>query len=79
MDSDSNDTLITALIETVATWTDADKHRLAALLGSQCWPGGILDRRDPGGAATVRRWRPGVPGPPLPACGCARGRCPICN
>jgi hypothetical protein len=79
MDSHYHDTLVTALIETIATWTDADKDRLASMLGAHCWPGGILDRKDPGGAEPLRRWRPGGPVPAMPACGCVRGRCTICN
>jgi hypothetical protein len=79
MDSHYHDTLVTALIETIATWTDADKDRLASMLGSHCWPGGILDRKEPAGTQPlVERW-PGGPIPPIPACTCLRGRCAICN
>jgi hypothetical protein len=79
MDSHYNETLVTALIETIATWTDADKDRLASMLGTHCWPGGFLDRQEPGGVESLRRWRPGAPSPATPACSCTRGRCAICN
>jgi hypothetical protein len=79
MDRHRDDTLITALIETVAMWNDADRQRLASMLGAHCWPGGILDRRDPRRAESLRNWRPGGPGPTLPACACAGGRCAVCN
>jgi hypothetical protein len=79
MDSHYHDTLVTALIETIASWTDADKDRLASMLGTHCWPGGIPDRQDPGGMELLRRWRPGGAAPALPSCACARGRCAVCN
>jgi hypothetical protein len=79
MDSHYHETLVTALIETIATWTDADKDRLASMLGAHCWPGGILDRQDPLGIEPLRRWQPGGTTPPIPACSCARGRCAVCN
>jgi hypothetical protein len=79
MDKHYNHTLITALIETVATWTTADKDRLAAMLGVHCYPGGPVDRRDPSGIEPLRGWRAGGPTPALPACSCRRGRCHICN
>ena len=49
MDQHYNRTLITALIETIATWTTADKDRLAATLGGHCYPGGPADRQEPSG------------------------------
>ena len=79
MDSHYHETLVAALIETVATWTDADKDRLASMLGAHCWPGGILDRTNPRGRESVRRWQPGGTLPAIPACSCARGRCAVCN
>ena len=79
MDSHYHETLVTALIETIATWTDADKDRLASMLGAHCWPGGILDRQDPRGLEPLRGWRPGGRTPALPTCSCARGRCAVCN
>jgi hypothetical protein len=79
MDSHYHETLVAALIETVATWTDADKDRLASMLGAHCWPGGILDRNSPRGRESVRGWQPGGTLPAIPACSCARGRCAVCN
>jgi hypothetical protein len=79
MDSHYHETLVTALIETIATWTDADKDRLASMLGTHCWPGGVPDRQEPARMEPLRHWRPGGPSPAMPACSCARGRCAICN
>jgi hypothetical protein len=79
MDSHYHETLVTALIETVATWTDADKDRLASMLARHCWPGGFLDRHDPSDREQLRRWRPGGASPAMPSCSCARGRCTVCN
>jgi hypothetical protein len=79
MDRHRDDTLITALIETTAMCSDADRHRLAAMLGSHCWPGGILDRREPRSAVSLRHWGPDAPALSLPVCACARGRCALCN
>ena len=79
MDSHYHETLVAALIETVATWTDADKDRLASMLGAHCWPGGILDRNNPRGRESRRGWQPGGTLPAIPACSCARGRCAVCN
>jgi hypothetical protein len=78
MDKHYHHTLITALIETIAGWTDADKDRLASMLGGHCYPGGPVDRREPSGLEPLRRWRPGAIPAPL-ICSCARGRCRICN
>ena len=58
MDKHYHHTLITALIETIASWTDADKDRLASMLGGHCYPGGPVDRQEPGGVEPLRRWRP---------------------
>jgi hypothetical protein len=79
MDEHRHYTLIAALIETIASWTDADKDRLASTLGGHCWPGGPIDRQEPGRVQALRRWRPGGAKPALLACSCARGRCRICN
>jgi hypothetical protein len=79
MDKHYHHTLITALIETIAGWTDADKDRLASMLGGHCYPGGLADRQEPTGVEPLRRWRPGGPAPALLACSCPHGRCHICN
>jgi hypothetical protein len=79
MDKHYNHTLITALIETMARSSTADKDRLAAMLGGHCYPGGPVDRQEPSGIEPLRRWRPGGAAPSLLACSCRRGRCHICN
>ena len=79
MDQHHHHTLITALIETVAGWTEDDKDRLASMLGGHCYPGGLADRQEPSGVEPLRRWRPGGPAPALLACSCPHGRCRICN
>ena len=79
MDRHHHHTLITALIETIAGWTEADKDRLASMLGGRCYPGGPADRQEPGGVEQLRRWRPGGATPALVACSCPHGRCHICN
>jgi hypothetical protein len=79
MDEHHHDTLITALIETIAGWTHADKDRLASMLGRHCYPGGPVDRRDPSGIEPLRRSRAGGGTPALLACSCPHGRCRICN
>ena len=79
MDKHSHRTLITAIIETIAGSTEADRSRLASTLGWHCWPGGPIDRREPGEMQALRGWRPGRATPALFACSCLRGRCHICN
>ena len=79
MDKHRHHTLITALIETIAGWTPADKDRLASMLGRHCYPGGPVDRRDPSGIEPLRRWRAGRATPALLASSCPHGRCHICN
>ena len=79
MDTHYHHTLITALIETIAGWTDADRNRLALMLGGVCWPGGPIDHQEPGEMQALRGWRPGGATPALSACSCALGRCHICN
>ena len=79
MDKHSHRTLITAIIETIAGSTEADRSRLASTLGWHCWPGGPIDRRDPGALQALRRSRPGAPTPEVLVCSCPSGRCRICN
>ena len=79
MDRHYHRTLITALIETIASWTEADKDRLASMLGGLCYPGGPADRQEPGAVQAMRQWRPGGAVPALLACSCPHGRCHICN
>jgi hypothetical protein len=49
-----------------------------ALLLARCWPGGG-DRSEPAGRGWVRAWGPARSAARVPACGCATGRCGVCN
>jgi hypothetical protein len=49
------------------------------MLGGHCYPGGLVDHREPSGVEALRGWRPGGARPALFACSCLRGRCHICN
>jgi hypothetical protein len=55
--------------------------RLMARAARAEWPGGVADRVQPGALDWVRRWRPRHPlgGGSVPRCGCATGRCLVCN
>ena len=44
----------------------------------RCWPGGA-DRSVPVARTWLRAWGPSRTGAPIPACGCATGRCDVCN
>jgi hypothetical protein len=79
MDRHYHHTLITALIEAIAGWSDADRNRLATMLGGHCYPGGPVDHCEPSGVEPLRGWRPGGARPALFACSCLGGRCHICN
>jgi len=65
-------------IAAVAARDEATTASLIARIRAQCWPGGA-DRSEPAALAWVRRWGPRAPGTALPACGCAGGRCGVCN
>ena len=79
MDRHYHHTLITALIETIAGWTDADRNRLASMLGGHCYPGGLVDCQELSGVEPLCRWRFGGATFALLVCSCPRGRCRICN
>jgi hypothetical protein len=51
------------------------------LISRSAEAGGAADRSHPGALDWLRRWRPRHPvsGADIPACGCAAGRCVVCN
>jgi len=58
---------------------DAETARLTRQLVSLCWPGGLSDRNEPMARGWLRMWGPSTIVVDVPRCGCARGRCRICN
>jgi len=70
---------VASFIRAAAGRTPADTDRLAAMLREGCWPGGAVDRSEPGAREWLRRWRPASSAPPMFECSCARGRCRVCN
>jgi hypothetical protein len=70
---------VAALVEAVATRSDADAQRLTAVLGQRCWPGGSSDHTERGALDWVRRWGPRRDAPRLAQCSCAHGHCALCN
>jgi hypothetical protein len=58
--------------------TAAETRRFTAELNDRCWPGGS-DRTVPAALDWLRRWGPGGARPLPLACGCAHGRCDVCN
>lgn len=52
---------------------------LTAELMDLCWPGGHADRSEPVARGWLRMWGPVKIVVALPHCGCAHGRCTICN
>jgi hypothetical protein len=70
---------IQAHIAAILSHSQRDRQHLADRLSSRAWPGGGSDRSEPGALGWLRRWRPSGPAPLLPLCGCASGRCDLCN
>lgn len=70
---------VLAHIESISSRTRGDVQQLTDVLNTRLWPGGGSDRSEPGALDWLRRWRPGGPAPLLVACGCANGRCLLCN
>jgi hypothetical protein len=68
-----------AHIESISSRTQRDVQALTRRLNGRAWPGGPNDRSEPGALAWLRRWRARGPAPSLPLCGCANGRCQVCN
>jgi len=56
-----------------------ESGRLTTHIADACWPGGPADRTDPVARGWLRMWGPVRIVVAVPACGCARGRCVICN
>jgi hypothetical protein len=58
-----------------------ERARLAQRLWQRAWPAGGRDRTRPSAREWLRRWGPvrSPAEPLLPACGCAYGRCVVCN
>ena len=69
---------VRAHIESISARSHRDAQRLADALRRREWPGGG-DRSEPGALAWLTRWRASGPAPLSPACGCADGRCLVCN
>jgi hypothetical protein len=70
---------VRAHIESIASRTHGELEALTDRLSGRAWPGGGSDRTEPGALDWLRRWRASGPAPLLPLCGCAKGRCLLCN
>jgi hypothetical protein len=79
MAGQSRDEDVLAHIASISTRTRQDAEQLTDTLRGSSWPGGGADRSEPGALAWLRRWRPGGPAPVPAVCGCASGRCLVCN
>lgn len=58
---------------------DGENNRLAQRLVLAAWPGGTEDRTDAVARGWLRIWGPVRVVADMPPCGCAQGRCVICN
>jgi len=79
MDSDSRDAGLAAHIESVSARAAPDTDRLIAAMLAASWPGGMGDRTNSVALDWVRGWGPRGAGAAPHACGCAAGRCRVCN
>jgi len=66
-------------IESIATRSERELRQLMNRLSGLSWPGGSGDRSEPGALKWLSRWKRSGPVPLLPHCGCASGRCLLCN
>lgn len=66
-------------ISAIATRSVPDNLRLTHQLHVGCWPGGGADHVEPAALEWLRRWAPKTDAEPALVCGCAAGRCGICN
>lgn len=79
MGANFGDPGIAAHIESVSSRAEPDTDRLISTMLRACWPGGIGDRTEAVALEWVSRWGPlGAGAAPL-VCGCAEGRCRVCN
>lgn len=62
-----------------ASRPDDETARLTSYLVEACWPGGLGDRSEPVARGWLRMWGPTRIVVDVPRCGCAQGRCTICN
>lgn len=74
----SNDD-VRAHIQAIATRTPVEVRRLTDRLSGRSWPGGASDRSEPAALRWLTRWNASGPVPAAPLCGCASGRCLLCN
>jgi hypothetical protein len=79
MDDQRRDFPIATHVEAIAARTAAESTRVADRLLGRSWPGGPADRSERAALDWLRRWRPRGPAVPAPICGCATGRCVVCN
>ena len=79
MAGESPEDEVLAHIESISSRTRHDGLQLADVINSRLWPGGSTDRTEPGAVDWLRRWRPDGPAPLPLVCGCATGRCLLCN
>jgi hypothetical protein len=79
MHESPQDAFLAAIVESVRTRSQIQTAALSASLERRCWPGGTADTTEPAALPWVRRWGPTRMTPSLPACGCADGRCNVCN
>jgi hypothetical protein len=68
-----------AHIESISSRSTRDAQALTDRLSGRAWPGGQSDRTQPAALAWLRRWRASGPAPLAELCGCAQGRCLVCN
>lgn len=74
-----DESLLHAMIRSVARRTDAEAHELARGLARRCWPVEPGDHDEPVAREWLRRWLPRPATIGRPACSCASGRCAVCN
>jgi hypothetical protein len=75
----SKDDDVRAHIESIASRSQLEVRRLTERLSGRSWPGGASDRSEPGALGWLTRWNASGPVPLTPLCGCASGRCLLCN